>query len=195
MARIATDDLRRIAHDPEALGAFYLRHVEDVQRFVARRVDEPQLAADLTADVFVAAIESAGSYRPSRGRPIAWLFGVARIVVADERRRGAREERAMRRVAGRELLEADDIARMHARIDAAARARSLCNALQGLPEAQRSLLELTAIDGLTVAEAARCTGMRAVSARVTLHRARLAMRDALANEDSTPTPRPTEASS
>jgi hypothetical protein len=32
-----------------------------VQRFVARRVHDPQLAADLTADGFVTAIESAGS--------------------------------------------------------------------------------------------------------------------------------------
>src|SRR3954451_21918162 len=123
MALDLHDDPRRIASDPEALSAFYLRHVEEVQRFVARRVHDPQLAADLTADVFVAAIESARSYRPSRGKPIAWLFGVARIVVAVEYRRGAREERAMRRVAGRDLLDEDDIARMHARIDAAAQAR------------------------------------------------------------------------
>src|SRR5206468_1886418 len=40
-------------------------------------------AADLTADVFVAVIESAGSYRRSRGEPVAWLFGIARNVVAD----------------------------------------------------------------------------------------------------------------
>jgi RNA polymerase sigma factor (sigma-70 family) len=188
-------DLRRLAHDPDAFGAFYRQHVEDVQRFVARRVRDPQLAADLTADVFVAAIESAGSYRPSRGEPIAWLFGVARIVVAGERRRGAREGRAMQRVAGAELLDEDDVARMHARIDAAAQARELYEALDGLPDAQRALLELTAVDGLSVAEAARSLGVRAVTARVTLHRARQAMREVLAATASTSTPRPTEVSS
>jgi RNA polymerase sigma-70 factor (ECF subfamily) len=187
--------LRRIANDPEALRDFYLQHVEDIQRFVARRVQEPQLAADLTGDVFVAAIESAGSYRPSRGKPIAWLFGVARIVVAAEQRRGAREGRAMRRVAGRDLLDEEDLTRMHARIDAAVEARALHAALQALPETQRALLELTALDGLTVAEAAQCVGVRAVTARVRLHRARAAMRDALAADDLTPTPQPTEASS
>jgi RNA polymerase sigma factor (sigma-70 family) len=190
-----TDDLRPIANDPEALRDFYLQHIEDIQRFVARRVHDPQLAADLTADVFVAAIESAGTYRPSRGKPIAWLFGVARIVVAAELRRGAREGRAMRRVAGRDLLDEEDLTRMHARIDAAAEARALHAALQQLPEAQRALLELTAIDGLTVAEAAQSVGVRPVTARVRLHRARAAMRDALAADDLTPTPRPTEASS
>jgi DNA-directed RNA polymerase specialized sigma24 family protein len=48
-----------IATDPDAFERFYREHVEAVQRFVARRVDDPYLAADLTADVFVAAIESA----------------------------------------------------------------------------------------------------------------------------------------
>jgi hypothetical protein len=60
-----------ITSDPDAFDRFYRRHVEAVQRFVARRVDDPYLAADLTADVFVAAIESAGSYRRSRGEPVA----------------------------------------------------------------------------------------------------------------------------
>src|SRR5436190_17544422 len=195
MAIIGSEDLRRIAHDPDAFGAYYLRHVEDVQRFVARRVSDPQLAADLTADVFVAAIESAASYRPSRGRPIAWLFGVARNVVAGERRRGEREGRALLRLAGRDLLDEDDLARMHARIDAAAQARELYGALDELPDAQRALLELTALDGLSAAEAARAVGVHPVTARVTLHRARAAMRDALAGGSSTPTPQPTEASS
>ena len=42
--------LTAIATDPEALEAFYREHVEAVQRFVARRVSDPHLAADLTAD-------------------------------------------------------------------------------------------------------------------------------------------------
>jgi DNA-directed RNA polymerase specialized sigma24 family protein len=86
-------DLAEITSDPDALERFYRQHVEAVQRFVARRVDDPYLAADLTADVFVAAIESAGSYRRSRGEPVAWLYGIARNVVAGDRRRKAKELR------------------------------------------------------------------------------------------------------
>ena len=62
-----------------------------MQRFVARRVADPYLAADLTADVFLAAIDSAPSYRPERGEPAAWLFGIARNVVGTEHRRSGRE--------------------------------------------------------------------------------------------------------
>jgi hypothetical protein len=67
-----------IAHDADALETFYRAHVDAVQRFVARRVDDPFVAADLTADVFLAAIDSAHTYRSSRGEPLAWLYGVAR---------------------------------------------------------------------------------------------------------------------
>src|SRR5438552_1424604 len=103
------DELPRIAHDSEAFEAFYRAHVEEVQRFVARRVADPHLAADLTAEVFLAGIDAAASYRRERGSPVAWMFGVARIVVAAEHRRSARERRAQARVDGRRLLGEDDL--------------------------------------------------------------------------------------
>ena len=66
--------LDRIAREPDALEAFYRDHVEAVQRFVARRVSDPHLAADLTADVFLAAVDSASSYDSSRG-PVVLSVG------------------------------------------------------------------------------------------------------------------------
>jgi RNA polymerase sigma-70 factor (ECF subfamily) len=48
-----------IDRDPDAFEAFYRAHIELVRRFVARRVSDPHLAADLTADVFLAAIDAA----------------------------------------------------------------------------------------------------------------------------------------
>lgn len=51
-------DVADIGHDPDALDAFYRAHIEQVERFVARRVISPQDAADLTSNVFIEAIES-----------------------------------------------------------------------------------------------------------------------------------------
>src|SRR5918998_5658820 len=99
--------LTGIRTDPDALEAFYREHVEAVQRFVARRVASPELAADLTADVFVAAIESADRYRDERGSPAARLYGIARHVVSAEYRRAGRERRPLP-VAGSALLDEDD---------------------------------------------------------------------------------------
>lgn len=172
--------LAAIATDPDALERFYREHVEAVQRFVARRVRDPYVAADLTADVFVAAIDSARSYRRSRGEPIAWLFGIARNVVADEHRRSAREALVGARVRGRELVGEDDLVALHARLHAESEARSLHEELQRLPEGERGVLELVALDGLSVGEAARALGIGPVAARVRLHRARHRMRERLA---------------
>lgn len=172
-------DPRRIGSDPEAFEAFYREHIEAIQRFVARRVDDPYLAADLTADVFMAAIGSASTYRPSRGNPTGWLYGVAHNVVAAERRRQARELRASGRLSGRRLLEADDLARQEERIDAEARARQLYLAMDQLAEGERAVLELTALEGLTVSEAAQALRITPVTARVRLHRARQKLRTSL----------------
>jgi RNA polymerase sigma factor (sigma-70 family) len=168
-----------ITSDPDAFERFYREHVEAVQRFVARRVDDPHLAADLTADVFVAVIESAGSYRRSRGEPVAWLFGIARNVVADEHRRTARELRAAARVRGRELLDEDDLVALHERIDAESAARSLYQEMVGLSGKEKAVLELVALDGLTVGEAGRVLRIGSVAARVRLHRARRLLRSTL----------------
>lgn len=187
-------DLRRIAHDPATFETFYRAHVEGIQRFVARRVADPYLAADLTADVFLAAIDAAESYEPSRGSPSAWLFGVARNVVAGAHRRAARERDAQARLLGRELLDVDDIERMQSRIDAAAQARALYAAIAQLPDGERAVLELVALDELSTNEAAAVLGLRPVTARVRLHRARGTLRRQIFDDASTAISHPMEAS-
>ncbi|WP_187398916.1 RNA polymerase sigma factor [Micromonospora sp. WP24] len=181
----AEGDISRIGVDPVAFEAFYRRHVAGVGRFVARRVDDPHLAADLTADVFLAVIESAAGYRSDRGSEVGWLFGVARNVVADERRRAARRLRVAGRIAGRRDLDADDLARIEERIDAESAARRTHRALSELPEGTRALVELVAVDGLTVAQAAAALGLSPVAARVRLHRARRLVRAVLARPATT----------
>lgn len=157
---------------PAAFGAFYRRHVQTVMRLVVRRVSDPHLAADLTADIFVAALDSAHTYDPSRGSEIAWLHGIARHVLSAERRRAARDTQAIGEIAGRRLLDADDLARMEERIDAERQAREALTAMRDLPKSERVVLELVVIDQLTVTEAAAVLGLRSVAARVRLHRAR-----------------------
>ena len=171
-----------IGVDPDAFERFYRAHVLAVEGFVARRVGDPQAVADLTANVFMAAIESAESYRPGRGEPRSWLLGIAWNVVMDERRRSAREWGAVARLRGRELLEDADVEALEARIDAERAARALWDDLGRLPASERVVLELVALDGMSVGEAARALGIGAVAARVRLHRARRAMRAAAVSE-------------
>jgi RNA polymerase sigma-70 factor (ECF subfamily) len=167
----------RLNEDPVAFEAFYRRHVDAVMRFVVRRVGDPHLAADLTADIFLAALDSAHTYRPGRGSEIAWLYGVARNVVSGQFRRTAREAEATSRIAGRRLMDDDDLGRMEQRIDAERQMRRAFEAMRDLPEGERLVLELVVIDQLPVREAAAVLGIRQVTVRVRLHRARRALED------------------
>jgi RNA polymerase sigma factor (sigma-70 family) len=62
----------------------------------------------LTAETFAAALGSLSSYRPELGEPRAWLFGIARHVLAHSVERGRVENRARRRLGIPPLVVDDD---------------------------------------------------------------------------------------
>ncbi|MCX5233337.1 RNA polymerase sigma factor [Streptomyces sp. NBC_00233] len=181
--------MTRIGEDPEAFEAFYREHVQAMLRYAARRCRDPFTSADLVADVFLAAISAASGYREELGSPVAWLHGIARNIAAAEDRRAARLWSAENRVCGHRLLESDDIARLEERLDAEQVSRGLLEGMAALPSSQRAVLEMVAVDGLTVTEAAATLNISTVAARVRLHRARKAMQRELAEKtapDSAP---------
>jgi RNA polymerase sigma-70 factor (ECF subfamily) len=72
------DLLARTASDPEAFGAFYRRYERAVLGYFMRRTGDAEVAADLCAETFAAALIASRRYR-GRGEPAtAWLFGIAR---------------------------------------------------------------------------------------------------------------------
>lgn len=95
--RLGDADLLALAGDePDAFGVFYDRHFEPVLGYLARRTRDADLALDLAAEVFAAALKARGRYRPERAPARAWLLGIAnKKLLASWRRerieRGARE--------------------------------------------------------------------------------------------------------
>lgn len=82
--------------ETDAFAAFFARHSEFVLRFVRRRVGSAELAADLTAEVFAAALLAAHRGRAQSmpdGR--VWLRAIARNKIVDSYRRGRAERRAL----------------------------------------------------------------------------------------------------
>lgn len=75
---------------------FYRRYATEVLRYFARRVRDPEAAADLTAETFAAAVVAQRRYRPERGSAAGWLYGIAGHKLADFQRRGRLEDRARR---------------------------------------------------------------------------------------------------
>lgn len=178
-----------VGSDPEEFEAFYREHVDAVQRFVARRVNDPHVAADLTADIFLAVIETAAGYRPEAGSPRAWLFGVARNVVLMELRRHRRQTHAIDRLQGRRHLQADAFDRAVERIDAEREARTLLGQVQALSPGLRAVFELTVVDGLTIADTAQVLDIEVGTVRVRLHRARQQLGAALTEHHTHALPR------
>jgi RNA polymerase sigma-70 factor (ECF subfamily) len=185
---VGPEQLPLIGIDADIFDAFYREHIDVVERFVIRRVGDRDRAADLTAEIFLAAIDSAHRYRPGLGAPRAWLLGIARNLVAGEWRTRDRRRAGEERFRASVLLDADDAARWDARIDATSRSRELFESMERLPDGERAVLELVALDELSLAEAAAAAGIRPVTARVRLHRARRKLRaelEAASDQSST----------
>lgn len=181
-------DVQAVATRPHELEAFYREHLPFVRRYLARRVDDPFLVADLTADVFVRVIHSAPSYRPALGPPRAWLTGIIRHVIADQVQSAARREAAVRRIDARRLLDEDSTERIVQRIAAETAARALLVSILELPASLRSVVELVAVDGLAVSEAAAVLGISPGAARVLYHRARRLLQQSTPSHLSEVTP-------
>jgi RNA polymerase sigma factor (sigma-70 family) len=161
--------------DPAAFEVFYRRHVDRVIGFTARRVREPAEVADLTAATFLTVLTSARTYDPERGEPTAWLLGITSRLIANGQRRQQRESAAAARIAGRRLLDADDIERLEERIDASRSNDAVIHALARLRPRARETLLLVGADGLTPSEAARVVGVSAATFRMRLTAARRAL--------------------
>jgi RNA polymerase sigma factor (sigma-70 family) len=78
----------------------YRRHHAVVLAFLARRVQQPELAADLLAETFASLLALVRD--PQRAVPpipVAWLLVTARNLLIDSHRRGTVDDRARRRLA------------------------------------------------------------------------------------------------
>jgi RNA polymerase sigma factor (sigma-70 family) len=129
---------------PEAYAVFYRRHVAGLLGYFLRRTHDPELAADLCAETFAAALDGAHRFDPARGPAVAWLYGIARRLLAHAQRRGVVEDRARRRL-GMAPLDLTDAA--IERIEALAGSEHvLAEAFRDLPPDQRTAIQARVID-------------------------------------------------
>jgi RNA polymerase sigma factor (sigma-70 family) len=93
--------------DAEACTVFYRRHVSRVVAYLMRETRDPELAADITGEVFATVIVAARRYRAETDSAAPWLIGIARNTMLASQRRGRVQDRARRRLEI-EPLEFDD---------------------------------------------------------------------------------------
>ena len=167
-------------HDVEAFAVFYERHFGRVTAFAARRCSCAEDVADVVAQTFVHLLRTAERYDPARGEPAAFLLGIAANVVRELHRTGARRRSLVVKLAGRDLLDDDDIERIEAAIDAARVAGALGDALDEVTDGERAMLQLVA-DGRSPGQAAAELGISPSAGWTRLSRGRHRLRRLMAD--------------
>ncbi len=151
-----------------ALLGLYDEAVVDVYRYLHYRCRNAALSEELTAETFMAAVESI-----RRGAveavTTAWLVGIARHKLVDHWRRAEREQRNLRAV-DEPAVEDDP---WEAELDGFA-ARDV---LDRMATQQRAALTLRYVDDLPVTEVADVLGRSVHATESLLVRARRAFRD------------------
>jgi RNA polymerase sigma-70 factor (ECF subfamily) len=132
--------------------------------FRRRTQSRPDDLEDLVQETLLALHLQRGTWDESI--PVsAWVHAIARHKLVDLWRRQGRREALIE-----SIDDIDDAAWPEAAEDAAPARRDLAKLLQCLPEAQRRAIELTKLEGLSVAEACVRTGASESAIKVQVHR-------------------------
>ncbi|HEX6585076.1 MAG TPA: RNA polymerase sigma factor [Thermoleophilaceae bacterium] len=83
---------------PADIEALYVTHARRIAGSLMRATGDAEVAADLTAETFAAALLARDRYRSDMGTPATWLYAIAANKLRDWRRRGFAEDRARRRL-------------------------------------------------------------------------------------------------
>jgi len=175
--------MRGKARDSDALSrelaearlvALYEEHGRDVLAYALRRVADPEDAADAVAETFLVAWRRVAEVPPGEEARL-WLYGVARLTLANQHRGERRRARLAERLRA-ELATATQ--------PAAQPAGPVLRALAGLGDEDRELLLLAGWEELAPKQIARVLGISAVAARSRLHRARRRLRRAMAEVEA-----------
>lgn len=148
--------LRNSADQPAAFAVFYEVFFERILVYLTRRVFDPDVALDLTAESFAQAYLSRGRFRGSvPAEAEAWIYRIAQRKLARYFRRRTVERRAMNRL----QIEAPQLdAERRCRIEELAELDGLRSALHSaltqVSPAQREAVRLRALEELPYAEIA-----------------------------------------
>lgn len=162
--------------DEQALAALYDRHAGWLTVRMTRRCAVPDVVDLAVQDTFLALWREAGAYRGGGDvGAFIWGIGVRRLIDLIRKENGTRRRLPWRAAEPPVVVSAEDqvlVGIEHGRLG---------QALARLSPELRGAIEATVLDGLTCAEAAVLLGVPEGTVKSRCHRARLALRAALAD--------------
>jgi len=169
--------LRLTPENAEAFAVLYDRFERDLLGFFLRRTRRGDLAADLCAEVFATALDSAARFDPGRGTVRAWLFGIARHELFDAWERGRVESKARQRLGIESIVLSDESIERVTRLDATG--SGVLGLLDELPDDQRLAIKGRVLDERDYAEIALSLACSEGVVRQRVRRGLLALRHQL----------------
>lgn len=180
----APDEVQRLADamaryadgDPRAFVLVYETLAPVVERCMRRWINDPALAEDLVQETFLRVHRARHRYRT--GAPVGpWVVTIARRLSIDaHRRRGSNRVHLTREGAVPEV----GVPPPEPVDDVSALVTEVRDAIAGLPESLRSVVQMHKLEGRPMAEVAEALGINEGAARVRAHRGYKRLRDRLA---------------
>lgn len=167
LSRLTLSLLEMTTHAP--IVQLFREHNVPLYRFFLSACGRVDLAEDLTQEVFARAIAAQERYR-EQGEGRAWLFRIARNLLADWRRRRARRPQA---------VGIDSIVEVPLPESSPELRTQLGRALGALPRDDREVFLLSQVAGLSYREIAAATDSSEAAVRSRIFRARMALRACL----------------
>jgi len=170
---VAGDDHAAFRRSQGDFDALFRSHYAEIVRYLAARLGSRDDAADVAADVFVAAWRGVPRLR-YRGRPVlAWLYRVASNMANDRLRERMREPVPTDAVSGPGVPDA---------AETVADRDALDRALRRLPPDQQLAVHLRLVEGYSFAEVGRLMGRSAGACQMLVLRAGRQLRETLERE-------------
>ena len=141
--------------DLGALAGLYDRYGRLAYSLAYRILGETEAAEDVVQDAFLSAWRGAGSYRRERGNPRAWLLSIVHHRAVDVLRRKTTFRPAPLEIAEAQPGDEDTALSAEKNVEH----RTVREALEALPQAQRRTIELAYFGGYTHVELSELMGV------------------------------------
>lgn len=152
--------------DKRAVGELYRRHVDMIYRYTYARVKDVAVAEDLTAQVFLKALEGLDSYQPTGVPFSAWLYRIAHARTVDHwRQQQRRQEVMLPETMPSRAPQPDDVAIAKSEWNTA------LDLLDRLTDDQRDVIILRFIEEMSLAEVAELLDKTVGAVKALQHRA------------------------
>jgi len=183
------EELLKKAHggDPAAVSTLLAKHEQQVYRYGLRMCGNEADARDVLQETLIAAYRNLGAFRGD-AKLSTWLYQIARSFCLKQRRRREGEPAQFDSIETRpaQRLQTDESG-----TDSRTHARQVSEVIQAaigtLPDDHREALVLRDVEGLSAEDAADVVGIEVGALKSRLHRARLALKQRLADVLETPT--------